>query len=237
VPRHDAVLLDAGNTLVFVDAERVHREMEPFGGGLSTAALVELEREARLKLSRAMGETATGDDAQVWRDYFLTLISGSGVPPERMEEAGEALKASHERDHMWTRVQPGTHEALQAVLDLGYRVAVVSNADGRVEALLREQGFGDYLEFVVDSQVVGIQKPDPRIFQIALKRLQLPAERVLYVGDLPAVDVIGSRRAGLDPLLLDPFDVFGHHDDVPRIPSVLDLPDWLARLEASPHSR
>ncbi len=212
---------------------RVHTILGEFGADIERAEFQALEREARLVLSRRMGEQATGDDDQVWRDYFTTLIAQSGVPNDRIGDAGEAIRTSHEARHMWTYVRPGTHDAVAAVRNRGYRTAVVSNADGRVEALLRDRGLTDHLEFVIDSEVVGFKKPDRRIFELAVERLGLPAARVLYVGDLYAVDVLGAREAGLHALLLDPFDAFGHLDDVPRIPHVLELPHWLARLEAS----
>jgi len=233
VRRHDAVLFDAGNTLVFVDGRRVHTILREHGAEVDPHEFQELEREARIHLSRAMGEQATGDDEQVWRDYFLTLISGSGVPTARMVDAGEEIRRSHEARHMWTWVREGTADAIAAVRGRGYRTAVVSNADGRIEALLEDRGLAEHMEFVIDSEVVGVQKPDARIFQMAVERLSLPAERVLYVGDLYAVDVLGARGAGLEALLLDPFDAFGHLQDVARIPHVLELPEWLARLEAS----
>ena len=61
---------------------------------------------------------------------------------------------------------------------------------------------------MIDSQLVGVEKPDPRIFAIALERLGLAPADGLYVGDIYEVDVIGARRAGLDVILLDPM---GHH--------------------------
>jgi HAD superfamily hydrolase (TIGR01549 family) len=122
-------------------------------------------------------------------------------------------------------VEPGTGEALEALLDAGYRLGVISNADGRVEALLQAVGLRDHLEFVVDSAVLGIEKPDPRIFQEGLRLLSLPAEESLYVGDLYPVDVLGAEAVGMQAILLDPAG------DLPwpaaRIPSVTALPSWL----------
>lgn len=231
--RHDAVLFDAGNTLVFVDGRRVHTILSEHGADIDPDGFAALEREARIRLSQAMGEQATGDDQQVWRDYFLTLIAGSGVPTERMSETGEAIRRSHQARHMWTSVREGTATAIATLRQRGYRTAVVSNADGRVEALLQDRGLTEHMEFVIDSEVVGVKKPDRRIFDLAVERLDLPAERVLYVGDLYAVDVLGARAAGLDALLLDPFDAFAHLEDVSRIQHVVYLPEWLSRLETS----
>jgi putative hydrolase of the HAD superfamily len=233
---YDAILLDAGNTLVFVDRGRVLTLLREHGADVDPSGFEALERDARLALSQRVGEGATGDENQVWRDYFLRLIAGSGVPNDRIAEAGESIKRSHAARHLWTFVREGTHDAIAALRARGYRTAVVSNADGRVEGLLRERGLTDHLEFVLDSEVVGVQKPDRRIFDLALERLALPPERVLYVGDIYAVDVVGARGAGLEALLVDPFDAFGHIEDVPRIPHVVALPEWLARLEGSARS-
>ena len=110
---------------------------------------------------------------------------------------------------------------------MGYRVGIVSNADGRVEALFEAVGLAAHVEFVIDSHTVGVAKPDPRIFRMGAERLGLPPEEILYVGDVYAMDVVGARAAGLRPLLLDPFDQFGAWDDVERIRTVRDLPAWL----------
>lgn len=138
----------------------------------------------------------------------------------------EALRELHRADHLWTHVQEGAADAIRRVTGLGFRAGVVSNADGRVEALLRALGLADLVEFVIDSHAVGVAKPDPRIFRMGAERLGLRPEECLYVGDLYAIDVLGARAAGLMPLLLDPFDRFSEWD-VERIATVADLPGWL----------
>jgi putative hydrolase of the HAD superfamily len=109
-----------------------------------------------------------------------------------------------------------------------YRLGVVSNADGRVAELLQRLGLAELVEFVIDSHVVGVSKPDPRIFRMGADRFGLEPEQCLYVGDLYAIDVLGARAAGLQPLLLDPFGRLAQWDDVDRIASVAELPEWLA---------
>jgi putative hydrolase of the HAD superfamily len=164
-------------------------------------------------------------ERKAWRGYFSTLLRGLGVADAEREAAGRTLLEVHEREHMWTRVEDSTFEALDTLRDQGYRLGVVSNADGRMPALLDQVGLADRFEFVIDSHVVGVTKPDPRIFTMAVERLGLPAAACMYVGDLYAVDVVGARGAGLRPVLLDPFDDF----DLPvsRVARVGDLPDWL----------
>jgi HAD superfamily hydrolase (TIGR01509 family) len=65
-------------------------------------------------------------------------------------------------------------------------------------------GLRPHFHHVVDSAVVGVEKPDPRIFRHALDAVGARPERTLHVGDLYAVDVVGARAAGLHALLLDP---------------------------------
>jgi putative hydrolase of the HAD superfamily len=220
-----AVLLDAGNTLVFVDRERVLEIYRDLGVESDEARFLAAEREARARLSRRVEDGHSGTEKHVWKEYFVTLFAASGVPAEAMEAVGERLRAEHQREHLWSRVEPGTREALEEVLDAGYRLAVISNADGRVEELIRKVGLRDLLEFVVDSEVVGFEKPDPRIFHEGTRRLGLDPGECLYVGDLYPVDVVGARGAGMSALLLDPTGELDHPVD--RIPSVLELPAYL----------
>ena len=187
------------------------------------------EREARFALSLALGRErdASRSEELVWLSYFDTIVRLCGIEDEQATAVADTLRAEHARDHMWTWVQEGAVEALTRVRELGYRIGVVSNADGRVAALFDQVGLTPHVEFVIDSHTVGVAKPDPRIFRMGAERLGLPPERCLYVGDLYAVDVLGARAAGLHPLLLDPFDRHADWDDVDRIPSVAELPGWL----------
>ena len=222
------VLLDAGNTLVFVDPRRVIPVLVEAGAQAAAALYREAERDARLALSLAPSRDGADAEARVWQDYFDRIIRLTGVPDERLAEVAVALKRAHEDDHLWTWVQEGAAAALARVREMGYRLGIVSNADGRVEALLHRLGLADAVEFVIDSHAVGVAKPDPRIFRMGAERLGLAPEECLYVGDLYAIDVVGARAAGLHPLLLDPFDRLSAWDDVDRIPTVVDLPGWLA---------
>ena len=223
-PRPEAILLDAGNTLVFVDGVRTHEIVMRHGGSDSAERFAEVEREARLRLSTNLAH-ATGHEDQVWRDYFVHLFTTMGVPAERVPEAGAMLKAEHAREHLWTHVDPATPAALERLVDLGYRLGVISNADGRVPALLESVGLARHFEFIIDSELVGVSKPDPRIFAMGVERMGVPPASCLYVGDLYAIDVVGARGAGLEALLLDPFGELDY--DVPRLRSVAELPDWL----------
>lgn len=228
--RFDAILLDAGNTLVFLDPVRATEILRRHGATGDEARFARVEREARILLSRAAQEGVTGTEGHFWEVYFLTLYRGMGLPEPATRAATDDILEEHARDHLWSHVLPGTKRVLEELRGAGHRLAVVSNADGRIQELLEHVGLGPCFEFVVDSQVVGVSKPDPRIFHTALDRMGVEAHRTLYVGDLYPVDVIGARNAEMEAFLLDPFDALGHWTDVRRIPSVLRLPEALESL-------
>ena len=98
------------------------------------------------------------------------------------------------------------------------RLGIVSNADGRIgERLLTREilqvgpGVGVEVEVLIDSGAVGVLKPDPRIFRLALDAMGIDDPGTAwYVGDTPGIDVVGARRAGLRPFVVDPLGL--HHD-------------------------
>lgn len=228
-----AVLFDAGNTLIFVDPSRALDVLTAYGAPDDDAVFEAAERTARLHLTGLLSTPQPPPEVDAWRGYFRTLLEGLGIDPDRRRAAGKALWRAHEDDHMWTRTDPRTVEALERLLDEGYRLGVVSNADGRMEAVLHRVGLARHFEFVIDSHRVGVEKPDARIFEAALERLAIGAgaprpEECLYVGDLYAVDVMGARGAGMRPVLLEPFGQYTDRGlDVARIPDVAALPAWL----------
>src|SRR5690606_8677206 len=112
-------------------------------------------------------------------------------------------------------------------------MGVVSNATGFIEAELARIGTcqfgvgpGVEMRCVVDSHVVGIAKPDPRIFDVALVHFEgFARDRIAYVGDSVTMDVGGARAAGLHPLLLDPYDDHptADFDRIAALDDLLDL--------------
>ena len=96
---------------------------------------------------------------------------------------------------------PGSRAGLRALADTGVRLGIISNADGLIGQRLAEleilqvgPGVGVAMECVIDSGAVGVAKPDPRIFQIALDAMGIDAADAWYVGDMPGIDVVGAAR-------------------------------------------
>lgn len=170
----------------------------------------------------------------VYAAYDHALAYALGVPEERLEAAVVALGRIFAAGGGWGTPVPGSMDGLRYLATTGIRLGVVSNADGTVEARLREEaimhvgpGPGIEVEVVVDSAAVGAYKPDPRIFGFALDALGLPPERVLHVGDSVAMDVVGALAAGVRPIHLDPFDDCPGGPDHEHVRSLSELAQLL----------
>ena len=221
-----AVLLDLGGVFYLPDHDRM------------VGALARLEVDmARDRLDEAhyRGVAALRDEPSdnPWHAYNRAYARQCGVNDAALDFALAVLLEEFGRGDVWTRVIPGSRAALRELADLGVALAVVSNADGTVEAqLLADEicqvgpGPGVPVATVLDSAVVGISKPDPVIFEVALEAVGVDAAHAVFVGDTPTVDVRGARAAGVAPILVDPYDL---HDDVdcPRVRSLAEVPALL----------
>jgi HAD superfamily hydrolase (TIGR01549 family) len=224
------VLFDAGNTLVYVDPRRMGPLLADGGGDGELDSVRAAELEARRHLQARIAEGHVGTEPEVWREYFDTLFRAAHVPDEAVAQVGRRLRDTHAREHLWTYVEEGTRPALEALAEAGYRLGVISNADGRVEGVLERVGLRGLFEFVLDSEVVGAAKPDRRIFDEACRLLELEAAACLYVGDLYPVDYLGATGAGMDAVLLDPLGLHAGHAPVVR--TLSELPGFVAARAA-----
>jgi putative hydrolase of the HAD superfamily len=122
---------------------------------------------------------------------------------------------------LWSAVPDGLVEALAAFRSAGGKVAIVSNSEGMLDALFTRLGLRASFDVVADSGVLGVEKPDPRIFEHVLRACDTPPERALHLGDIFATDVLGARAAGIRHALIDPHGHYeGRHLEVPRVPDV-----------------
>jgi HAD superfamily hydrolase (TIGR01549 family) len=216
------LLLDAGGVLVRPDFERVAAALRRRGVAADADVLRGAEATAKRELDRRAGGAGETDEERGWV-YFDLLLRHAGVTRSTATaEALAELRAWHDRHCLWDDVPEGVGSALRRLHAAGLRMAVVSNSNGTVRGLLERLGFLALFEEVLDSAVVGIEKPDPRIFQMALERLGARADGALYVGDIYHVDVVGSRAAGIRVVLVDEAGLYGDVD-CPRVASLVEL--------------
>ncbi len=195
-----AVLFDAGNTLLFLDYARMAAAV----GAVVALPLTGPGLAAGVPAAARGMEQARANDRERTTAFLETLFLEAGVPPGRLDDVRAILGRLHRECHLWSAIAAGTHDALARLRAAGLRLGVVSNSDGRVEEALEAAGLRDYFEVIVDSALAGVEKPDPAIFRPALEVLGVPPESALYVGDLYEVDVVGARAAGIPAVLLVP---------------------------------
>ena len=236
-PPLEAVVFDAGGTLVRLDFEWMSGMLAELGVPASAEELRRAEVFGRKRYDSLAGRAprtpAQGPHPPLGsvgptKAYFHGMLEAVGCRHPVLEEA---LERMHQRQvppsFLWARAMEGARHALDALGSLGVRRCCISNSDGRAEQHLVAFGMRDGLEFVVDSQVEGVEKPDPRIFEIALVRLGLPAERTVYVGDILSVDAAGARGAGMHFVLVDPFGDYAPAGTL-AVPGLAELPATLA---------
>jgi HAD superfamily hydrolase (TIGR01509 family) len=230
-PWLEAVVFDAGGTLVRLDFEWMAAVAREYGYRVDPETLrrAELMGRRRYDASRATGVGSSpplGGAGDV-RDYFGGMLMAVGIPSSVIGTLVVRYLARERQSGLWSRPNEGARAAIDWVVSKGLRCAVVSNSDGRADWHLRHSGVRSGLEFVVDSHVVGVEKPDPRIFAIALERLGVAPDRALYVGDIRSVDETGARGAGMRFVLLDPEGAYA--DGAAHVSSIGALPEWIER--------
>lgn len=222
----DAILFDAGNTLVWLDHAFLVELLREHAIDVREEDLLAAEYSAKRLLDELVRSGNGATDATRGRIYFGALFRQLGIRDAILPELAARLEARHAQRNLWSRVRPGTAEALQELRNGGHRLGVISNADGRVEELLRSVGLAPYFDFIIDSHVVGFEKPDPRIFRLGCERAGAEPQRAIYVGDLFEIDVVGARGVGMRAILVDPLGRWTDMD-CERITGIHELPALL----------
>lgn len=227
-----AVLLDAGGVFVLPSPDRVVGAYERAGCRVAPDLLADAHYRAAACFTTDLDVEA--DWAACWLEYLSAYVDACGIDEADRDEAHRHLDSEFADAALWVEPIGGSREGLAALAATGVAVGIVSNADGlmgqRLSALdVCQVGSGMAVDVacVIDSGSVGVMKPDPRIFQAALDVMGIDPEDAWYVGDMPAIDVVGARRAGLWPILMDPLGL--HHDaDYDRVDSLMELAERIA---------
>lgn len=213
--RPEAVLLDVGGVFLLPSRSHIRSALEQVGHVVRDDEAID---RAHYIATRVFPMDLGGAEfmGPYWRDYLEAYARSLGVEETSLGEAVEHLRNEYVTGGLWSHEISGARSGLRQLSETGITVGVVSNSDGTIGARLAEMGIlqigdgdGVGVQCLVDSGAVGVEKPDPRIFDYALDTLGLDPETVWYVGDTPAFDLVGARRAGLRPILMDPFGVNG----------------------------
>jgi putative hydrolase of the HAD superfamily len=227
LPPLRGVLLDAGGTLIHVDGRRF---CEAAGVAWRQPVFDAAENRAVEAVQKWVRTHPASTDAERLPLFLDTLLAELGVPPADRPAAARSVVTEHRRANLWSSAYSDAPSALAALRERGYRLGVISNADGRVRRLLEEAGLSRFLDVVVDSAEAGVEKPDPRIFLAATDALGLPPGQCAYVGDIYEIDVIGARAAGLEAILIGPGEA---PEGVRRVATLTELVELLGQGQGS----
>lgn len=218
----ETVFLDAGGVLVFPNWSRIASALAARGVHVEPATLARSEHFAKKRLDDGQTIRATNDAGRGWL-YFNLIFEHAGVPmTAAVDDALTELYAYHQESNLWELVPPGVFPALAALRERGLKLTVVSNANGKLRMLFERLTLAGRVDCLLDSHDEGVEKPDPRFFDIALERSGARRETTIHVGDLYHVDVVGARAAGLRGVLLDEGGLYSDVD-CPRVRSLAEL--------------
>ncbi|MCC7369633.1 MAG: HAD family hydrolase [Chloroflexi bacterium] len=227
----DALIFDVGGVFLIPHPEPVAEMLDPHGIVFDRLQIEQAHYAGVVALDGHLGPN------DIPGQYLVSFLEALGVHVDHREHAHGLLSqlwSMPERD-WWSHHVPGSRDGLRALHEAGHTLAVISNANGRVEQQLRSygicqvgEGAGTPVRAVIDSHVFGVEKPDPRIFHHVSDLLGLPPERCVYVGDTVRYDVLGARAAGFQPFHFDPYGVCRSTDVHPHLRSVADLGNLLA---------
>jgi len=216
------VFLDAGGVLVNPNWHRVSDALARHGVSVPAERMAEAEPRAKKRLDTGDTIRATNDQQRGWT-YFNLVLGEAGVALSDATAAALAeLHTYHQTYNLWETVPDEVLPSLAALRASGRRLVVLSNANGTLHKAFDRLGLTTSFDVIFDSHQEGVEKPDPRFFQIALERSGADAATTMHVGDLYHVDVAGARAAGLTPALLDVAGLYPDCDCL-RIRSLTEL--------------
>ena len=238
----DAIVFDMGGVFVIPDPEVIASIVAEAGVELvldaegarrghyhGVAAIAALERDGRVE------DEIVEHDLSIWEAYDRAYFTSAGLVGAALEAAMSARDATRRRGDsaaIWKHVLVENRQAFVTLASLRPAAVVTNNNGTAVQQCtdfeLCQVGPGPLPEVaaIVDSGVLGVAKPDPRIFAPALEALGTAPARTLYVGDTVHADVRGARNAGLPVVQLDPYELHDDHDHW-RLPDLVALLDHL----------
>lgn len=217
------IFLDAGGVLVWPNWRRIADALRAHGIDVAPEALAAADPVVRHQLDLSTGMSAAGDQKRALR-FFEMILARVGVPvSSAAESALTALRDYHAKENLWEFVPEFVKPALAELRQQGLKLVVVSNSNGTLQRAFARLGLAQLVDVIVDSHEVGAEKPDRRLFDVALDLSGADRSTTVHLGDLYSIDVVGARNAGLTGMLVDQADLY-QSVDCSRIRSIAELP-------------
>jgi putative hydrolase of the HAD superfamily len=208
---YSTYLFDVGGTLILFDASR---RSEAYVERAAQVGVHFTQQEAQSVLERLDQEIPEGtrhlqlslmppaEQRAFWTEFWAEGFRRLGV-----EDATARVYADELLDPVnggnLQAVYPDVRPTLEGLEARGRRLGIISNFSPNCQDLLGQLGLERYFDFFIVSGILGIEKPDPAIFEAAVSASGLPRTRLVYIGDSIHHDVEGAQRAGIDAILID----------------------------------
>ncbi|HEY0464795.1 MAG TPA: HAD-IA family hydrolase, partial [Polyangiaceae bacterium] len=152
--------------------------------------------------------------ARAWQAMILEILRGGGVrkiradaaDPEYAEKIAQLLWDAQPTHNLWRRPIAGMFELCAELRAKQVPIGIISNSEGHLAELVEELGYGSLFPVIIDSGRVGVDKPNPRIFELAAEALAVNLSQIVHVGDAWEADVLGARAAGAQAIWYMPID-------------------------------
>jgi putative hydrolase of the HAD superfamily len=231
---------------VFFDLDGTLRHSVPEGGEVFSAHVASLgmrvNEEDRLRATRweylYWASSAdlrddllahSADTENFWIEYSRRRLIALGASPKQAVELAPKVSKHMGEEYKPASIVPDdVRRTLPALKAAGYSMAVVSNRDNPFHELLISHDLGEFFSYSLAAGEVDSYKPDPGVFEHALKQMNVTARETAYVGDNYYADVVGARSAGLQPVLYDPHFIFPDADCI----TIRSFDDLLPVIEA-----
>ena len=202
MPPVQAIFFDIGDTLIFDDPplrERLTLALHAAGLTVTEARLPEAFRIGEAFAVKKYVEGISWEDPDVLGEAVQRILAALGLPLSEWSR----LLADFAAVPFVRYLHPDALALVAELKERGFILGAISDWETTLPDLLAELGMTRYLDALAVSEIVGVTKPDPRLFQEALRQAHAIPETSLHIGDWYELDVAGARGAGMQALLFD----------------------------------
>ena len=235
--RYSVITFDMGLTLVTLEpfANMFHRVSQTLGVPADLPALEKAADEVWAQVMKddaaTRYEPSPENSRRWWRDVNLRTVSAAGIAPSHWDDLHAGFMTILD-DPAEYSLFPDVTRTLSALREHGYHLGVISNWDGNLPEMCGAWGIAPFFDFILASWGVGYAKPNPLIFQEAIRRAEVSPDAILHVGDSYSADVLGAQAAGLNAVWLNRL-----HLSVPDSCTAIRSLDELLPLLGTPPAR
>ncbi len=174
---------------------------------------------------RPLSKRSKEETIALYAQFQRIVLKEAGIEPEEKLVLGMLGKMQQFKTKLvlFDDVIP----ALKDLKSRGLILGLISNVERDLTATMNELGLPSWLDIVVTSLDAGFSKPQPEIFEEAVRRAGVQPSQAVYVGDQYQIDCVGAERAGMKGILIDRGGYFQETTDCPRIRSLVELAAYL----------